>query len=174
MAGGSSFIVFRASPHAAAARKLIEFLSEPAQQVRFFELTGDLPARRSAWQSPALTSDPHLPAFLAQLERVAPLPRVPEWEQIATQIFDRGEAVARGTIPVQTALRQLDAKADELLEKRRWMLSNDGGRPLTRPSATLSPLRGARGTRGKGESRSFAPRSGEKVREARMRGGAIR
>jgi multiple sugar transport system substrate-binding protein len=124
MAGGSSIVVFKASKHAAAARKLIEFLSEPAQQVRFFLLTGDLPARRSAWHSKELEADPHLPAFLAQLERVAPLPRVPEWEQIATQIFDRGEAVARGTVPVPTALRQLDAKADELLEKRRWMIAH--------------------------------------------------
>ena len=33
MAGGGSFVVFRASQHKAAARKLIEFLSEPAQQV---------------------------------------------------------------------------------------------------------------------------------------------
>ncbi|HEY2830417.1 MAG TPA: sugar ABC transporter substrate-binding protein [Thermoanaerobaculia bacterium] len=127
MAGGSSMVVFRASKHAAAARKLIEFLSEPAQQVRFFQLTGDLPARRSAWRSKELEADPHLPAFLAQLEHVEPLPRVPEWEQIATQIFDRGEAVARGTVPVPTALRQLDAKADELLEKRRWMLSRGAG-----------------------------------------------
>ena len=46
--------------------------------------------------------------------------------------------------------------------------------PLTRPSATLSPLRGARGhsggARAEEEKLPFAPRSGEKVREARMRG----
>ena len=92
--------------------------------MRFFQLTGDLPARRSAWHSKELEADPHLPAFLAQLERVAPLPRVPEWEQIATQLFDRGEAVARGTVAIPVALRQLDAKADELLEKRRWMIAH--------------------------------------------------
>src|SRR5436190_2876298 len=37
---------------------------------------------------------------------------------------------------------------------------------------TLSPLRGARGARGECVSRPFAPQSGEKVREARMRGRA--
>jgi len=47
---------------------------------------------------------------------------VPEWEQIATAIQDRGEAAARGALAPQLALRQLDARADELLEKRRWML----------------------------------------------------
>jgi multiple sugar transport system substrate-binding protein len=122
MAGGGSLVVFRASAHKAAARKLIEFLSEPAQQVRFFQLTGDLPARRAAWSSPVLANDTHFPAFRVQLEHVEPLPKVPEWEQIATAIFDRGEAAARGTVTTTVALRQLDARADELLEKRRWML----------------------------------------------------
>jgi len=123
MAGGGSLVIFRASKNKAAARKFIEFLSEPAQQVRFFELTGDLPARRSAWRAPALNAEPRFPAFRTQLESVRPVPQVPEWEQIATAIYDRGEAAARGTINVQTAVTQLDARADELLEKRRWMLS---------------------------------------------------
>jgi multiple sugar transport system substrate-binding protein len=145
MAGGSSLVVFGASPHKDAARKLIEFLSEPAQQVRFFELTGDLPARRSAWSSPALVADKHFPAFRAQLEHVAPMPKVPEWEQIATAIFDRGEAAARGATQPAVALAQLDARADELLEKRRWMLARQkaespaparaGARPATVPQA---------------------------------------
>ncbi|HYM61784.1 MAG TPA: sugar ABC transporter substrate-binding protein [Thermoanaerobaculia bacterium] len=123
MAGGASLVIFQGSPHKAAARAFIEFLSEPAQQVRFFELTGDLPTRRSAWTAPALAADTHFPAFRQQLEHVEPLPRVPEWEQIAAAIFDRGEAAARGAASVQTALADLDHKADQLLEKRRWMLS---------------------------------------------------
>jgi multiple sugar transport system substrate-binding protein len=54
---------------------------------------------------------------------VAPLPQVPEWEQIATAIYDRGEAAARGTVTVDAALKHLDRRADELLEKRRWIVS---------------------------------------------------
>jgi len=61
---------------------------------------GDLPARRSAWRVPALTNEPHFPAFREQLEHVEPLPKVPEWEQIASSIYDRGEAAARGAQPV--------------------------------------------------------------------------
>jgi multiple sugar transport system substrate-binding protein len=127
MAGGSSLVIFRASQHKAAARKLIEFLSQPAQQVRFFELTGDLPARRSAWQAPALAAEPRFPAFREQLESVRPLPQVPEWEQIATAIYDRGEAAARGTTTVAAAVTELDKRADVLLEKRRWIVSRRRG-----------------------------------------------
>src|SRR5438270_871917 len=126
MAGGGSLVIFRASKRKTAARKLIEFLSEPRQQVRFYELTGDLPARRSAWTSPVLANDPQFAAFRVQFERVAPLPKVPEWEQIASAIYDRGEAAARGAVAPKVALRQLDGRADELLEKRRWMLENRG------------------------------------------------
>jgi multiple sugar transport system substrate-binding protein len=123
MAGGASLVVFRDTKHRAAAEKLIRFLSEPAQQIRFFDLTGDLPARRSAWTAPSIVGDPYFPAFRAQLERVQPLPKVPEYEQIATAIADRGEAAARNATNIPAALTQLDAKADALLEKRRWMLS---------------------------------------------------
>src|SRR5438270_10353566 len=143
MAGGGSLVIFRASKHKTAARKLIEFLSEPQQQVRFYELTGDLPARRSAWQSPVLANDARFAAFRVQFERVAPLPKVPEWEQIASAIYDRGEAAARGAVAPKVALRQLDARADELLEKRRWMLDrqvknlNHRGTEKTKP---LCPL----------------------------------
>jgi len=123
IAGGSTLVLFRDGGHKEAARKLIEFLSEPAQQMRLFDITGDLPARRSAWRSPAIASESHFPAFRTQLEHVVPLPKVPEWEQIATALEDRDEAAARGTITAQRALEQLDRRADELLEKRRWILT---------------------------------------------------
>jgi multiple sugar transport system substrate-binding protein len=140
MAGGGSLVVFRASKHKAAARKLIEFLSEPAQQVRFYQLTGDLPGRRTAWLSPILANDSRFPAFRIQLEHVEPLPRVPEWEQIATAIFDRGEAAARGQVTPAVALRQLDARADELLEKRRWMLMQKSSNHRGTESTEKKPL----------------------------------
>ena len=123
MAGGSSLVVFRASRHKEAARKLIEFLSVSARQVRFFELTGDLPARRSAWLAPALARDPYFPAFREQLERVQPFPKVPEWEQIATSIFQHGEAAVRRASTPAEALTDLDRTANDILAKRRWVLA---------------------------------------------------
>jgi multiple sugar transport system substrate-binding protein len=123
MAGGASFVIFRASQKKDAAWKLIEFLSEPAQQIRFYELTQDLPAHRDAWKVPAVANDPPLAAFRVQLEHVAPLPRVAEYEQIATNIAEDGEAVVRGRMTVEQALNDLDAKANRILAKRRWVLA---------------------------------------------------
>jgi multiple sugar transport system substrate-binding protein len=128
MAGGASLVLFRESKKKDAAWKLIEFLSEPAQQVRFYELTQDLPAHRDAWRAPQVANDPPLAAFRQQLEHVSPLPRVPEWEQIATQIYQDGEATIRRRMTVEQALADLDAKADHILAKRRWVVSRTAQR----------------------------------------------
>ncbi|MFW6206256.1 MAG: sugar ABC transporter substrate-binding protein, partial [Gemmatimonadota bacterium] len=88
MAGGSSLVMFRSTEHPEAAWRLMTFLSRPEQQLRFYELTGDLPAVREAWEAPVLANDSRAAAFRTQLERVVPLPKVPEWENIATTVFE--------------------------------------------------------------------------------------
>ena len=120
-AGGSSLVVFKRSAHQEAAWQLIAFLSRPTVQARFFRLTGDLPAFRSAWADSALANDPRIDAFRVQLQRVRPAPLVPEWELIATLLQTQGEAVARGARSPDSALAQLDREVDRVLEKRRWL-----------------------------------------------------
>ena len=122
MAGGSSLVMFRRTEHPEAAWKLMAFLARPEQQLRFYELTGDLPAARSAWEAPVLADNPRTAAFREQLERVVPLPKVPEWENIATTVFQRGAEAVRGRSSIEEALNALDRDVDRLLEKRRWML----------------------------------------------------
>jgi multiple sugar transport system substrate-binding protein len=124
LAGGSSLVLFRSSPHKAEAWKLIEFLSEPAQQARFAQLTGDLPARESAWRLAKLDTTQATIAFLEQLRHVAPTPKVPEWELIATRIFEATERVVRSRMTREQAMKALDADVDRILEKRRWMLAH--------------------------------------------------
>lgn len=123
IAGGSSLVVFRASRHQAAAWRLIEFLSQPAVQRRFHALTGDLPPRRATWADPQLAADIHARAFREQLERVKPAPKVPEWERIATEMRLTAERAVHGQLTVEQAARELDARAAQILEKRRWMLA---------------------------------------------------
>ena len=61
-------------------------------------------------------------AFHDQLQRVKPMPKVPEWELIVTKVFDHAEQAIRGNVPNDVVLRRLDAEVDRILEKRRWML----------------------------------------------------
>jgi multiple sugar transport system substrate-binding protein len=107
---------------------VIEFLSEPAVQARFYALSGDLPASRAAWNDPALADDEKARAFRIQVEHVAAMPRVPEWEQIAQHMAERLEAAIRGRESLPAALAAIDSDVDRILEKRRWMLARLDGR----------------------------------------------
>jgi multiple sugar transport system substrate-binding protein len=123
LAGGASLVVFRKAKQPALAWALVEFLSRPANQVRFYALTGDLPARREAWADSALANNRYARAFRVQLERVAATPKVPEWEQIAVRLQDYSEKAVRNTQTVDEALTSLDRDVDGMLEKRRWLLA---------------------------------------------------
>lgn len=122
IAGGASLVMFHRAHGKPAAWQLIEFLSRPDVQARFHALTGDLPPRRSAWQDASLAGDRHARAFREQLERVRPTPRVPEWERIANEIRLATERVVDGRLTVLQAQRELDARTDRILEKRRSLL----------------------------------------------------
>ena len=122
IAGGSSLVLFKRSRKKDAAWKLVEFLSRTAVQQEFYRTTGNLPARRSAWADPALAADPYAQAFRDQLERVRPVPQVPEWERIATELRLLMEKVVHGDLPASRVPEELDARADRILEKRRFML----------------------------------------------------
>jgi multiple sugar transport system substrate-binding protein len=122
-AGGSSLVIFRSSRHREAAWRLVEYLSEPAVQLRFHELTGNLPPRRTPWRDPKLAGDRYARAFRDQLERVKPTPKVPEWERIVSEVQQTAEQVVRGGVDIEQATRALDHRVNAILEKRRWMLA---------------------------------------------------
>lgn len=125
IAGGSSLGLFARSQHKAAAWKLVEYLSRPEVQLRFFELTGDLPPRRSAWAAPLLAKDRYAQAFREQLERTEAPPAVPEWERIGQQMRIVSERAVAGQITPAQFRATLDADTDDMLEKRRWKLARE-------------------------------------------------
>jgi multiple sugar transport system substrate-binding protein len=63
IAGGASLVIFRSAAHPREAWQLIEYLSRPEVQRRFYELTGNLPPRRTTWADPALAGDERARAF---------------------------------------------------------------------------------------------------------------
>jgi len=121
-AGGSSLVIFRRSEHKASAWALIEYLSRPEVQRRFYEITGDLPPRRSSWESGAIATDPYTRAFRIQLDRLRTFQQLPEWEQIMQGMRLMAERVVRGGQSEDAAVTQFDAEVDAMLAKRRWLL----------------------------------------------------
>jgi multiple sugar transport system substrate-binding protein len=123
IAGGGSLVLFKASRHQRAAWQVIEYLSQPNVQRKFYAIVGDMPPRRSAWAHSRLAHDRYARAFRDQLERVKPVPKVPEWGQIADQMAVVGAELAHGQLTVDEAARKLDARTDRILAKRRWVLA---------------------------------------------------
>jgi len=122
-AGGASLVIFKRSQHPQAAWALMEFLSRPVVQQKFFELTGDLPPRRSSWDRGGIATDPYTRAFRTQLERLKAFPRVPEWEQIMQAMRVMAERVVQGRQDIDSAVTDFDAEVDGMLAKRRWLLA---------------------------------------------------
>jgi multiple sugar transport system substrate-binding protein len=123
LAGGSSLVIARTSEKKEAARKFIAFLSRTDVQIRFWELTNDLPSRRSAWRDPRLVGDREMLAFRAQLDRTVALPRLPEAENIMISLGEQGALAARGQMTTREAALALDRKVEAMLTKRRWVIS---------------------------------------------------
>lgn len=124
IAGGASLALAAGSPHGDAAWQLIAFLTAAEQQLAFYRLSGDLPARPSAWRAGGLAAEPRVAAFWQQLQHVEPPPRIPEWERIAAAISRAAEAGVRGGA-VEAVLAGLDREVDGILAKRRWLLARD-------------------------------------------------
>ena len=131
-AGGSSLVVFRRSARQADALTLMAWLAQPAVQLRFHALTGNLPPRRSTWGLPReggpLLQDDKSAAFAAQLEHVKPAPAVPEWERIAQEMQQLAQRAVFERQSPHTMAIALDARVDAFLEKRRWLLDRKGDR----------------------------------------------
>ncbi len=121
LAGGSSLVMFKASTKKEQVWKLIEYLSEPQQQLEFYKLTGDLPGRIEAWEDSALATNKYASAFFEQLNHVIATPKIPEWEQIAQKVRVYSEYIAMDQLAVNEALTALDRDVDRMLEKRRWL-----------------------------------------------------
>ena len=69
-----------------------------------------------------LADDPLAAAFGDQLERVKPTPQVLEWERIAQEMRLVTEQVVRGGLVQDAAVERLDARVDDILAKRRWIV----------------------------------------------------
>jgi multiple sugar transport system substrate-binding protein len=122
LAGGSSLVMFKNSKHKPEVWKLIEYLSEPEQQLQLYRLTGDLPGRVEAWRDEALAKNRYAAAFYEQLKHAVPTPKVPEWEQIAQKTREYVELVSMDVLTVEKGMQELDRQVDVILEKRRWLV----------------------------------------------------
>lgn len=112
--GGSNLAVFKDSENRDSAWKLVEWLSEPETQVKWYDISTDLPAVTSAWDDPALAEDEKLATFGTQLETAKAPPSFPTWEQVVTEFDSALERVTKQDADVAESLTEVQGQADSI------------------------------------------------------------
>jgi multiple sugar transport system substrate-binding protein len=108
--GGSNLVVFKDSPNKDAAWAFVNFMTDPANQVAWYDEATVLPSVQSAWDDPALASDPNVAIFGEQLQDTKAPPAISTWNEVSTAINDNLEKVTTGdTAPADGAKAMEDA-----------------------------------------------------------------
>jgi multiple sugar transport system permease protein len=115
--GGSNLVMFKASREKELAWQFIEFMSTPEIQARWYAISADLPASRSAWASGTLARDPLLAPFRQALETAKAPPQVAEWENIAGALSDATEEAVFGRSTPEASLVKLEGRITQILKK---------------------------------------------------------
>ncbi len=112
--GGSNLVVFKNTKNRDSAWKLVNWLSDPKTQVKWYGMSTDLPSVKSAWQDPALTADSKLAVFGKQLETAQAPPSFPTWEQVVTSYDSEMEKVTKTGADPAAALQTVQKQAESI------------------------------------------------------------
>ena len=112
--GGSNLAVFKNTKSRDAAWTLVEWLSQPEIQVKWYALTSDLPSVSSAWDDDSLKQDEKLAKFGVALETAKVPPTFPSFEQVIAAFDNEIEKVAKEGLAGAEALKAVQAQADSI------------------------------------------------------------
>ena len=112
--GGSNLVVFKNTKNRDSSWKLVNWLSDPKTQVKWYGMSTDLPSVKSAWQDPALTADTKLAVFGKQLETAQAPPSFPTWEQVVTSFDSEMEKVTKSGADPAAALKTVQKQAESI------------------------------------------------------------
>ena len=112
--GGSDLVVFKKSKQRDTAWKFIKWLSDPKTQAKWYQQSTDLPAVKSAWQDPSLSSDDKLAKFGKQLETAQAPPTFPTWEQVIASFDTEMEKVTKKGADPAAALKTVQQQAESI------------------------------------------------------------
>lgn len=111
---GSNLGVWKGTPNLDAALQLLDFLTEPATQVAWYQSYGELPAVTAAFDDPALADDPLVAVYAKQLQDSKPLPISTAWAEANQAMLDTLNAIALTGADEDQALADLFAKVAEI------------------------------------------------------------
>ncbi|HVA86075.1 MAG TPA: extracellular solute-binding protein [Candidatus Saccharimonadales bacterium] len=105
---GSNMAVWSTSKNVDASLKFLEYLDQPATQLQWYKLTGELPTVKAALADSSMTSDPLVNVYGQQLQDANLLPLVANWNQIATDLLNSLNSIALQGADETTTLSKLN------------------------------------------------------------------
>lgn len=102
--GGEMLAINAKTTHAAAAWKLIEYLTSPSVEIARAEATGDPPSLPSAYSSALYAQAPYFKQVKTLNEFAQPRPVSPKYLQISTDLQDAISAVYSNSVSPKAAL----------------------------------------------------------------------
>jgi multiple sugar transport system substrate-binding protein len=112
--GGSNLVVFKDSPNKGAAWAFVQFMSDPANQVAWYDEATVLPAVQSAWDDPTLAGDENVATFGTQLQDTKAPPAIPTWNEVSTAINDNLERVTTGSVAPADGAKAMEEAASAI------------------------------------------------------------
>jgi len=112
--GGGNLAVFGDSENRDASWKFVRWLSQPATQLAWYDISTDLPSVQSAFEDPIFADDPYLSVFAEQLADSKAPPAIPTWAQVSAVIDQELEKVTRGDQTVEAALETIQQQAETI------------------------------------------------------------
>ena len=112
---GSNLGVWHNTDQKEAALDLLEYVSQPEQQLAWYGLTGELPTVSSALSDEALNSDPNVKVYTDQLATAKVLPLVSNWDgAVGTELLNALNAIALTGADRESTLADFYAKTEGL------------------------------------------------------------
>ncbi len=112
--GGGSWLVPKDAKNKDASWKFVRWMSESAQQVKWYQIFGNMPALKVAWDDPAMKGDPMLETVRSALDDGVAQPNVPTWSQVGDVIGKQMERVVRGGVSAKDALDAAQQQAESI------------------------------------------------------------
>jgi len=111
---GSNLGIWKGTEHLDAALQLLDFLTEPATQVAWYQSYGELPAVTAAFDDPALADDPLVAVYATQLQDSRPLPISTAWDAASQAMLETLNSIALTGADKDQALTALNATIAEI------------------------------------------------------------
>jgi multiple sugar transport system substrate-binding protein len=112
--GGSNLVVYKDSKNPDLAWKFVQYLSDPATQVAWYDQVTDLPAVKTAWDDPKLKTDENVAKFGAQLQDTKAQPAIATWSEISTAMNNTLEKMTTGSLTPQAAADEMQQQAEQI------------------------------------------------------------